>query len=156
MPRLQTPTFVTEIELVVTSSDATTLRKWFNAARSNGPITKRIDTTTTRVSLLRILFILIAAGLSNYLTRTLFVLLPFESTELITTILETVVWCILWVTLAYTWIKWPWTAGMIICHLLVILLMPGDPKSVFLQSVYFFAIYLGVGVCWKLTTRPSI
>ena len=64
---------------------------------------------------------MIAAGLSNYLTRTLFVLLPFESTELITTILETVVWCILWVTLAYTWIEWPWTAGMIICHLVVIL-----------------------------------
>ena len=111
---------------------------------------------TKSVSLLRILFILIAAGLSNYLTSTLFILFPFESTELITTILETVVWCILWVTLAYTWIKWPWTAGMIICHLLVILLMPGDPKSVFLQSVYFFAIYVGVGVCWKLTTRPSI
>ena len=111
---------------------------------------------TKSVSLLRILFILIAAGLSNCLTGTLFILFPFEATELITTILETVVWCILWVTLAYTWIKWPWTAGMIICHLLVILLMPGDPKSVFLQSVYFFAIYLGVGVCWKLTTRPSI
>ena len=45
---------------------------------------------------------------------------------------------------------------MIICHLVVILLMPGDPKSGFLKSVYFFAIYLGVGVCWKLTTRPSI
>ena len=117
---------------------------------------KKSTQPTKSVSLLRILFILIAAGLSNYLTRTLFVLLPFESTELITTILETVVWCILWVTLAYTWIKWPWTAGMIICHLVVILLMPGDPKSVFLQSLYFFAIYLGVGVCWKLTTRPSI
>ena len=111
---------------------------------------------TKSVSLLRILFILIAAGLSNYLTGTLFILFPFESTELITTILETAVWCILWVTLAYNWINWPWTAGMIICHLLVILLMPGDPKSIFLQSVYFFAIYLGVGVCWKLTTRPSI
>ena len=63
----------------------------------------------------------IAAGLSNYLTGSLFIRFPFEPTELITTILETVVWCILWVTLAYTWIKWPWTAGMIICHLLVIL-----------------------------------